>query len=71
MAKDKFGREIEKKKLLKVLNQMVLLSLNKGFMDYEDNNPDKELIFFETDPNYNGISSPTITKDELIEWIID
>ena len=41
----------------------VLLSEYKNF--------NSELIFFETDPNYNGISSPTITKDELIEWIID
>lgn len=70
MAKDKFGRVIQKKELQSVLNTMVSHNRKEGFMDFEGGDPDGKLMFFDTDPKYDGKGAVKVEMGELLEWIL-
>ncbi len=71
MAKDKFGRVIQKKELQSVLNTMVSYNRKKGYMDFEGGDPDGKLIFFDSDPMYDGKKAVKVQMGELLEWILN
>lgn len=70
MVKDNFGRIIKKKELQDVLNTMVSYKIKDGFMDFEGGNPDGKLLFFDSDPKFNGKGAVKVTMGGLLEWII-
>lgn len=70
MAKDKFGRVIQKKELQGVLNTMVTYKRKDGFMDFEGGNPDGKLLFFDSDPRFDGKGAVEVNMGELLEWIL-
>jgi len=70
MVKDNFGRTIKKKELQGVLNTMVSYKRKDGFMDFEGGNPDGKLLFFDSDPKFNGKGAVKVTMGDLLEWII-
>ena len=70
MVKDNFGRTIKKKELQSVLNTMVSYKRKYGFMDFEGGNPDGKLLFFDSDPKFDGKSAVKVTMGSLLEWII-
>ena len=70
MVKDNFGRTIKKKELQSVLNTMVSYKRKDGFMDFEGGNPDGKLLFFDSDPKFNGKGAVKVTMGNLLEWII-
>ena len=71
MAKDKFGRVIQKKELQSVLNTMVSNNRKEGFMDFVDGDPDGKLQFFDSDPMYDGKKAVKVEMAELLEWILN
>ena len=71
MAKDKFGRVIQKKELQSVLNTMVSNNRKEGFMDFEGGDPDGKLLFFDSDPMYDGKKAVKVEMGELLEWILN
>ena len=70
MVKDNFGRTIKKKELQGVLNTMVSYKRKDGFMDFEAGNPDGKLLFFDSDPKFDGKGAVKVTMGDLLEWII-
>ena len=70
MVKDNFGRTIKKKELQGVLNTMVSYQRKVGFMDFEGGNPDGKLLFFDSDPKFDGKGAVKVTMGDLLEWII-
>jgi len=70
MVKDNFGRTIKKKELQSVLNTMVSYKRKDGFMDFEGGNPDGKLLFFDSDPKFDGKGAVKVTMGSLLEWII-
>ena len=70
MVKDNFGRTIKKKELQGVLNTMVSYKRKYGFMDFEGGNPDGKLLFFDSDPKFDGKGAVKVTMGNLLEWII-
>jgi len=70
MVKDNFGRTIKKKELQSVLNTMVSYKRKEGFMDFEGGNPDGKLLFFDSDPKFDGKGAVKVTMGDLLEWII-
>jgi len=70
MVKDNFGRTIKKKELQGVLNTMVSYKRKDGFMDFEGGNPDGKLLFFDSDPKFDGKGAVKVTMGNLLEWII-
>jgi len=71
MAKDKFGRVIQKKELQSVLNTMVSHNRKEGFMDFEGGDPDGKLLFFDSDPMFEGKKAVKVEMGELLEWILN
>ena len=71
MAKDKFGRVIQKKELQSVLNTMVSYNRKEGFMDFEGGDPDGKLLFFDSDPMYDGKKAVKVEMGELLQWILN
>jgi len=70
MVKDNFGRKIKKEELKSVLNTMISYKRQNGFMDFEGGNYDSKLLFFDSDPKFNGIGAVKVSRTDLIEWII-
>ena len=61
---------IKKKELQGVLNTMVSYKRKDGFMDFEGGNPDGKLLFFDSDPKFDGKGAVKVTMGDLLEWII-
>lgn len=71
MVQDVYGRVISKKELQSVLNTMVSYKRQEGFMDFEDGNPDGKLLFFDSDPMFDGKKAVKVEMGQLLEWILN
>lgn len=68
--KDLNGQPISKNDLQSVLNTMIKLKVEKGYMDYIEKNGEYKLTFFMIDPNFRTNRAFKITQKKLLKWLL-
>ena len=62
--------EVKKDDLLPILNKMVTLKLEEGYMDFIEKGGNYTLTFFEKNPKLNGFDAVMISQQKLLKYLL-
>jgi hypothetical protein len=64
------SNEVKRTDLLQILNRMVLLKKEEGWMDFIEKNGVFTLTFFDNNPKLNNKDAVKISQKKLLKYLI-